>query len=148
MHDPDPVILTHIVLGKLDKNNFRFFSLGFNLNAAFSKSLFELIILFIEKRLTLGLLYLGSVCSFVFELHMFINHILNQDEKSKFFKIYKKFFLNKLKENKVEIIYVVKPLWGGNEVFLKALNNNCVKKNKITEILDSYLLEQCVELNN
>ena len=43
---------------------------------------------------------------------------------------------------------MVKPLWGGNEVFLKALNNNCVKKNKITEILDSYLLEQCVELNN
>ena len=67
MHDPDPVILTHIVLGKLDKNNFRFFSLGFNLNAAFSKSLFELIILFIEKRLTLGLLYLGLVCYFVFE---------------------------------------------------------------------------------
>ena len=78
----------------------------------------------------------------------FINHILNQDEKSKFFRIYKKFFLDKLKENKVEIIYVVKPLWGGNEVFLKALNNNCVKKNKITEILDGYLLEQCVELNN
>ena len=67
MDDPEPVILTHIAFGKLDKNNFIFFNFGFNLNAAFSKSLFELIIFFIEKKFALGLLYLGLVRVFVFE---------------------------------------------------------------------------------
>tara|TARA_B100000953_G_scaffold198309_1_gene163476 strand:+ start:356 stop:559 length:204 start_codon:yes stop_codon:yes gene_type:complete len=67
MHDPAPVILTHIAFGKLNKNNFRFFNFGYNLNAVFSKSLFELIIFFLEKKLALGLLYLDLVCAFVFE---------------------------------------------------------------------------------
>ena len=78
----------------------------------------------------------------------FINHILNQEENSKYFKIYKNFFINKLKENKIEIVYIVKPLWGGDDVFEKGLNKNCIKKMKITEILDSYLLQQCEELKN
>ena len=78
----------------------------------------------------------------------FINHILNQEKNSKYFKIYKSFFINKLKENKIEIAYIVKPLWGGDDVFEKGLNKNCIKKMKITEILDSYLLQQCEELKN
>tara|TARA_B100001123_G_C15320132_1_gene1027598 strand:+ start:98 stop:1657 length:1560 start_codon:yes stop_codon:yes gene_type:complete len=75
----------------------------------------------------------------------FINHILNQEKESKYFKIYKKFFDKKLKENEVEIIYLIKPLWGGNEIIDNGLNKDCIKKTKITEILDSYLLKQCVE---
>ena len=78
----------------------------------------------------------------------FINQILGQGEESKFFKIYKNFFIDKLKENKIEIVYIVKPLWGGDEFFEKGLDKNCTKKTKITEILDSYLLQQCVELKN
>ena len=78
----------------------------------------------------------------------FINQILGQGEESKFFKIYKNFFIDKLKENKIEIIYIVKPLWSGDKFFEKGLDKNCIKKTKITEILDSYLLQQCVELKN
>lgn len=78
----------------------------------------------------------------------FINHILNQKKESKYFKIYKNFFITKLMENKIEIIYIVKPLWGGNEIFQKGLSKDCMKKVKITEILDSYLLLQCEELKN
>ena len=78
----------------------------------------------------------------------FINHILNQKKESKYFKTYKKFFIGKLKENKIEIVYVVKPLWGGDDIFQKGLKRDCIKKIKITEILDSYLLQQCEELKN
>ena len=78
----------------------------------------------------------------------FINHILNQKRESKYFKTYKRFFIAKLKENKIEIGYVVKPLWGGDDVFEKGLKRDCIKKIKITEILDSYLLQQCEELKN
>ena len=78
----------------------------------------------------------------------FVNHVVNQDKKSKFFKIYKEFSINKLKENKIEIVYIIKPLWGGNDVFENGLSKNCYTKKEITEVLDSYLLQQCKELNN
>tara|TARA_Y100000296_G_C4946850_1_gene144264 strand:- start:35 stop:274 length:240 start_codon:yes stop_codon:yes gene_type:complete len=56
--------------------------------------------------------------------------------------------INKLKENKIEIVYIIKPLWGGNDVFENGLSKNCYTKKEITEVLDSYLLQQCKELNN
>ena len=77
----------------------------------------------------------------------FINHMLNQDKNSKFFKIYKKFLIEKLKVNEIEIIYIVKPLWGG-DIFAKSLNNSCFKKIKVTKILDTYLIQQCEDLKN
>ena len=78
----------------------------------------------------------------------FINHILNEDKESKYFKIYKDFFINKLRENKVKIVYIVKPMWAGDKFIERGFDKDCLKKTKITEILDSYLLEQCIELNN
>ena len=60
----------------------------------------------------------------------------------------KRFFIGKLKENKIEIVYVVKPLWGGDDVFEKGLEKDCIKKIKITEVLDSYLLKECEDLKN
>ena len=77
----------------------------------------------------------------------FINHVVNQNPKSKFYKKYKKFFIDKLKKNKIQIAYVVKPLWGGNDVFEKGLNSNCFKKIKITEIMDGYIILECDELD-
>ncbi len=78
----------------------------------------------------------------------FINHVVHQKKESKYFKKYKKLFINQLKENKIKVTYLIKPLWQNNEVFEKALNTNCFKKVKVTEILDSYILQDCEELKN
>ena len=56
------------------------------------------------------------------------------------------FFIKNLKKNKIIKAYVIKPLWGGNEVFEKGLSPDCYEKKKITEILDVYLLKECKEL--
>ena len=45
-------------------------------------------------------------------------------------------------------MYVVKPLWGGDDIFEKNLNKNCYTKNEVTKVLDSYLLNGCEDLNN
>lgn len=66
----------------------------------------------------------------------------------KYFKIYKDFFINRLKENKIEIVYTIKPLWGDNDVLKNVLNDNCFKKNKINDILDSHTLLNCDQLKN
>ena len=74
--------------------------------------------------------------------------MVNQEKESKYFKSYKKIFIEQLKENRIEVAYTIKPLWGGNEVFEKGLSKNCFKKIKITEILDIYILQNCNELKN
>ena len=70
----------------------------------------------------------------------------NQKNDSKYYKIYKDFFIKNIKRNKIKKAYLVKPLWGGNEVFENGLNSDCYKKEKITEILDVYTLKECKEL--
>ena len=78
----------------------------------------------------------------------FINHVANQKSESKYYKTYKEFFIKNLKVNKIKKAYLVKPLWGGNEVFENGLNSDCFEKKKITEILDVYFLKECNELKD
>ena len=78
----------------------------------------------------------------------FINHVSGFKKESNYFIQYKKLFINKLKKNKIKIAYLVKPLWGGNEVFENSINKNCFEKTKLTEILDSYIFKECDELKN
>ncbi len=70
----------------------------------------------------------------------------NPNKDSEYYKIHKKYFLSKMRENKIEVVYIVKPLWGGNDIFEINLNNKCYEINKITEILDVYILKNCEEL--
>ena len=67
---------------------------------------------------------------------------------TKYYNIYKKFFVNKIIENDIKIIYVVRPLWGGKNTVENVLNANCFLKKNITKILDSYLLIKCNALKS
>lgn len=70
------------------------------------------------------------------------------DKEHKYFEIYRNFFITKLKENKIEIVYIIKPLWGGDNVLKSVLNENCLEKKVITDILESQLLLKCEDLEN
>jgi len=65
---------------------------------------------------------------------------------TKYYETYKDFFINKLKDNEIEIAYTVKPLWGGDEVFEFDIDEKCFSKNEVTPILVTYLLKDCEEL--
>jgi hypothetical protein len=67
-------------------------------------------------------------------------------KNDKYFGVYRQFFIDKLKENEVEIVYTVKPLHGEPDALAIILNKDCVKKVEITEILESQLLLNCQEL--
>ena len=67
-------------------------------------------------------------------------------KSDKYFDVYRQFFIDKLKENEVEIVYTIKPLHGEHDALETILNKNCIKKVKITEILESQLLLGCQEL--
>ena len=71
---------------------------------------------------------------------------VNPNKDSKYFEVHKNYFLRKIKQNKIEKVYVVKPLWGGDNIFEMNLNNSCYEINNITEILDVYILKNCKDL--
>ena len=78
----------------------------------------------------------------------FINHVVNQEKNSEYFKSYKKLLIDQIDKNNIEIVYLIKPFWADNKIFEKGLNKNCYKKIELTEILDAYLLQDCDELKN
>ena len=64
------------------------------------------------------------------------------------FEIYRNFFIGKLNENKIEVVYTIKPLFGvdADDVFKLVLDKNCVKKTILTNILNRYLIHKCNNL--
>ena len=68
---------------------------------------------------------------------------------NKYFKTYKNFFINKLKENRVKVAYTIMPLWGEDspdKALNSILNESCIKKTIINDFLNSYLIENCSEI--
>ena len=59
----------------------------------------------------------------------------------KYFQIYRNFFVNKLIKDKIEVVYIIKPLWGDDNVLENIIDNSCIKKTSPTDILDVYFLE-------
>ena len=65
----------------------------------------------------------------------------------KYFNLYKKFFTEKLKKNKIKILYSVKPLYFENNFLNNIVSKKCIKKDSITDILDAYVILDCEELS-
>ena len=61
-----------------------------------------------------------------------------------YFNEYKDFFVEQIKKNNIQIIYIIKPI--DNYVFNSMINQNCLKSKKINDILTSYLLVPCEKL--
>ena len=71
---------------------------------------------------------------------------VNPSKGTIYYDIYKKFFIEKFKENNVQVVYLIKPLWGGNKIFESVIDSNCYKKEKISKKLDIYTLLPCEDL--
>ena len=78
----------------------------------------------------------------------FINHVVNENQDSRFFKSYKKLLINQINKNKIEVFYLVKPFWSDDKIFEKGLSKNCYKKTKLNDILDLYQLLECDDFKN
>ena len=75
-------------------------------------------------------------------------HHVYPEKGDKYFEIYRNFFVSKLKENKIEIVYTVEPLIGDDDVLEDILSKDCVKKTQVTDILVSHMLLNCEDLKN
>ena len=65
---------------------------------------------------------------------------------NKYFYNYKKFLLNVIKKNKIKVIYVIEPVTKSH--IYDYIEKSCYQEKKITEILTSYELVNCSEINN
>ena len=66
-------------------------------------------------------------------------------KNSDYYVSYKKMLLGKIKNNKIEVIYTINPVKKSN--IYDYVNEDCFKEEKITEILTSYKLKICKEIN-
>jgi len=73
---------------------------------------------------------------------------VNPQQGSRYFKEYKKFFIDKFRENKVKVVYVVKPMLGGDKFIENVLDSSCYKKNKFNKTLDIYEILDCYDIKN
>ena len=60
--------------------------------------------------------------------------------------IYKKFFIEHLIKNRIQVIYEIKPLYGDKNALKDILDKSCLTKNTHTKILDSYTIIKCNDL--
>ena len=68
-------------------------------------------------------------------------------KENKYFLNWKNFYLNKLNENKIKIVYMIKPLAGETDPLKNILSDNCFKKEKLTDIIEVFIINKCSELN-
>tara|TARA_B100001013_G_C24394185_1_gene357307 strand:- start:98 stop:637 length:540 start_codon:yes stop_codon:yes gene_type:complete len=67
-------------------------------------------------------------------------------KNQKFFKVYRNFFISKLKENNIQVVYTIKPLVGDSDVIKPILEIDCYQKQVLTDILDRHVLKECDDL--
>ena len=64
----------------------------------------------------------------------------------KYFKEWKNFLLSKIKNENIEVIYTVHPLEGEHDIFEGVVDNDCVSKKNLNEILVIQILKNCIGL--
>ena len=112
----------------------------------------EIIKLFRENDKNKMIMTNYSFFSLIFEENFFSTtrwHIFDgtdyPQKNSDYYMSYKKLLLNKIKKNKIEVIYTINPVKRSN--IYDYINEDCFKEEKITKILTSYKLEICKEIN-
>ena len=67
-------------------------------------------------------------------------------KNSEYFMSYKNLLINSIKNNNIKVIYTIHPVKNSN--IYDYVNQSCLQEKKITEILISYELKKCEEINN
>ena len=80
--------------------------------------------------------YDNSTTRFWWEFHGYPN------KESKYFEYWKDFSLKKIRKNKIEVIYIIKPFAAGKISFNDILIN-CSEKKELNKILEIIILKNC-----
>ena len=64
---------------------------------------------------------------------------------NKYYNSYKKLFINKIKENNIEVIYTILPV-DSSQIY-NYIDESCFKKNQIRKFLVSHSIKKCKDIN-
>ena len=85
-------------------------------------------------------IYDNSPVRFWYEYHGY------PTKENEYHSIYKKFFIEKLIKNRIQIIYEIKPLYGDKNILKDILDKSCLIKKTHTKILESHAIVECDDL--
>jgi hypothetical protein len=72
------------------------------------------------------------------------NHHVYPTENHRLYGFYKNFFIEALRKEKIEKIFVVKPIVGDQNIVEKIFKNKCYSKKIEADILDVYNIDDCL----
>tara|TARA_B100000029_G_scaffold511030_1_gene603972 strand:- start:2100 stop:3677 length:1578 start_codon:yes stop_codon:yes gene_type:complete len=71
---------------------------------------------------------------------------VHPSKKNKYFDVYKKFFINKIKNKKIQTIYIVKPMFGVSDALEFVLDSDCINRIEVNENLEKNLIKNCDQI--
>ena len=66
-------------------------------------------------------------------------------EGNKYFESYKNLITKIIKDNNIEVIYIVKPV--ESSFVYTYIDRNCFNENQISDILNSFEIKECQDIN-
>ena len=73
---------------------------------------------------------------------------IHQDQKKKYFDKWRSFLINKIIQNKIEVIYTIKPLEGEENILQNIISNQCYNEKNLSKILMFQEIITCKELES
>ncbi len=65
---------------------------------------------------------------------------------NKYFEVYRNFFIKKIKKNNIKSIYIIKPMYGDDNILRDIIPSKCSRKEILTDILEQEILLNCENL--
>ena len=65
---------------------------------------------------------------------------------NKYFEVYRNFFIKKIKKNNIKSIYIIKPMYGDDNILRDIIPSKCSRKEILTDILEQEILLDCENL--
>ncbi len=76
------------------------------------------------------------------------HHIYPSGPGRKYFSEWRKFLINKIIQNKIEVIYTIKPLEGEENILQNIISNKCYNEKNLSKILMFQEITNCKELTS
>ena len=74
------------------------------------------------------------------------HHIYPSGPEKKYFDEWRNFLINKIIQNKIKVIYTIKPLEGEENILQNIISDQCYTENNLSKILMIQEMMECNEL--
>ena len=80
-------------------------------------------------------------------LDLVASSYLSSRARKKYFSEWKNFLIDRIKSNKIEVVYTIKPLEGEENIFRDLIDRECYNEKYLNKILMAQEIYKCEDFN-